>query len=405
MKTVALPRGLAPAVALVAAAGLAWGALAPATAQEATPGADEPTAVVYVDEDGNELARVTVDEIVDPVADAPDGVAPADGERLVLVPLTVENTGEEDLPLDPVTFLLRDEGGFLYGLDDDLQDALAEDAATPAAGGDDATESPFEAGDLAPGEEREGVIGFAVREEAELAQVIFVPETGRLLILANLEEEDGASVRRTRSRSAAQDDDEDVTATATPRSARATATSATTSAAAATTPTPAPVAEPTAPVAPTTEPEPAVEVTEEPTAEVAAEPTPEATTAPDADGDGVPDTEEGDTVDDPTATVTETAAETVVAVEVTAPASEPTVEPTVAPVVGADSDADGLSDDEETALGSDPADADTDADGLPDGDEAGTYGTSPVDGDSDGDGIADIDEVIGSAVPTATTAP
>jgi hypothetical protein len=47
----------------------------------------------------------------------------------------------------------------------------------------------------------------------------------------------------------------------------------------------------------------------------------------------------------------------------------------------ADSDDDGLTDDEEADIGTDPNDADSDDDGVGDGDEAGASG-----GDSDGDG-------------------
>jgi hypothetical protein len=58
-----------------------------------------------------------------------------------------------------------------------------------------------------------------------------------------------------------------------------------------------------------------------------------------------------------------------------------------------DSDGDGLTDDEEIALGTDPGNPDTDGDGLNDGDEVNTHGTDPLDTDTDGDGINDNDEI------------
>ncbi|MEQ8273996.1 MAG: DUF4215 domain-containing protein [Deltaproteobacteria bacterium] len=58
-----------------------------------------------------------------------------------------------------------------------------------------------------------------------------------------------------------------------------------------------------------------------------------------------------------------------------------------------DSDGDGLSDDQEVALGTDPTDADTDGDGIDDGDEIAA-GTNPTDADSDDDGIADGEEIV-----------
>ena len=57
-----------------------------------------------------------------------------------------------------------------------------------------------------------------------------------------------------------------------------------------------------------------------------------------------------------------------------------------------DSDGDGLTDDEEADIGTDPNDPDTDDDGLNDGDEV-DLGTDPLNPDTDGDGVNDGDEV------------
>lgn len=58
-----------------------------------------------------------------------------------------------------------------------------------------------------------------------------------------------------------------------------------------------------------------------------------------------------------------------------------------------DPDADGLTNAAEQAAGTDPRSADTDADGLGDGAEVLTYSTSPRRADSDADGLTDGDEV------------
>ena len=58
-----------------------------------------------------------------------------------------------------------------------------------------------------------------------------------------------------------------------------------------------------------------------------------------------------------------------------------------------DTDNDGLTDDEETVLGTDPLVADTDSDGLFDGDEVNTYGTDPLNPDTDAGGVSDGQEV------------
>jgi hypothetical protein len=81
----------------------------------------------------------------------------------------------------------------------------------------------------------------------------------------------------------------------------------------------------------------------------------------------------------PTATAPATAS--------TAPGS--TAPPTTAP----DRDGDGLSDDEESDLGTDPDNPDSEGDHVTDGDEVHVHGTDPLDNDSDDDFLTDGDEV------------
>jgi hypothetical protein len=73
----------------------------------------------------------------------------------------------------------------------------------------------------------------------------------------------------------------------------------------------------------------------------------------------------------------------------------PTPAPTEAPVdPGTDTDDDGLTDMEEAALGTDPANSDTDDDGISDGDEVNVWGSDPLNIDSDGDTLYDGGELI-----------
>ena len=58
-----------------------------------------------------------------------------------------------------------------------------------------------------------------------------------------------------------------------------------------------------------------------------------------------------------------------------------------------DTDEDGLTDEEEHDLGTDPGNPDSDADGLTDGDEVHVYETDPNNHDSDWDGLGDGEEV------------
>lgn len=433
---------IVPAVLAVLASVLALGGPRLGFAQEGTPEPDEPVVVPYVDEAGQEIARLLVEDVVDPLDEEAAGAEPDEDERFSVVVLTVANTGDVDLTFDPATILLRDDEGFLYGPDDELGTALGQAAATPTAGDTAAGEFvPFDDEDLAPDDARTGAVGFEVREDAELREVLFVPETGRLLVLAELAPDaDTAGLTA--------EEEETPTATA-PATATRSAPTAT--------------AEPTEEPEPTPEPEPTVapdpdtdedgltdgEEAELGTSETAADTDGDGVLdgeeivslgtdpfLPDTDGDGLDDADEAragtdgavaDTDGDGLGDADELNFETdpfvpdtdgdgildgpeviegtdplAVAVEETptaVPDVEPTAEPTAAVTDGTDSDGDGLSDAEEQALGSDPAAADSDADGLPDGDEVSVYGTSPLNGDTDGDGVPDITEVTGNSDP------
>ena len=58
-----------------------------------------------------------------------------------------------------------------------------------------------------------------------------------------------------------------------------------------------------------------------------------------------------------------------------------------------DTDSDGLTDAEESQLGTDPNNADSDSDGIPDGREVNALGSNPLDTDTDSDGLTDALEV------------
>ncbi len=68
-----------------------------------------------------------------------------------------------------------------------------------------------------------------------------------------------------------------------------------------------------------------------------------------------------------------------------------------------DPDNDGLTNDEEAALGTNPLKTDTDGDGLGDGEEVNTYHTNPLLKDSDGDGMDDDKEIACGTNPMVSS--
>jgi len=70
-------------------------------------------------------------------------------------------------------------------------------------------------------------------------------------------------------------------------------------------------------------------------------------------------------------------------------------------VVNSDADGDGLSNDQEQTLGTNPLCYDTDDDGLSDGDEVNIYATNPLLRDTDGDGVSDGQELAAGTNPNS----
>ncbi|MDP2709309.1 MAG: hypothetical protein Q8O93_04710 [bacterium] len=83
----------------------------------------------------------------------------------------------------------------------------------------------------------------------------------------------------------------------------------------------------------------------------------------------------------------------IISEEPAVPAEEITEPVVPAPAPPLDSDFDGLTDEEEAALGTNPNNPDSDGDGLTDREEVKVYGTDQLNADTDGDGYMDGDEV------------
>lgn len=172
-------------LAVLVALTLATGATAALAQDDATPAADssgamttgggDPAAgdeVQYVDEDGDEIAIASVTNVTDNFDDFDEFFTPDEGTRYIAFEIGVRSTGDE-LEVNPYDFSLLTSDGFLY-------------STAFVSREDDATPPELEDTEVEEGDAISGLIFFSVPEDAELDRLVWQPETGRLLILADL---------------------------------------------------------------------------------------------------------------------------------------------------------------------------------------------------------------------------
>ncbi len=151
-----------------------------AVAQDASPTAGGPggpavgTVVSWIGNEGTELAKVAVLEVVDPFQDYDPSSPPERGFHYVLMAVAIENTGTQPLNVDPGAFSLVDTDGFLtrsYGV---YRPAEALEASPD-----------LQYGELAPGSSIIGAVGFLVLNGTEIERIVFNPDSDRLLTLVD----------------------------------------------------------------------------------------------------------------------------------------------------------------------------------------------------------------------------
>lgn len=170
------------ALAVGASAGVtALGIESSSSAQEdkTTPIGTNPVgkpAIIYSSE-GDEAAKITILEIVDPFEDYADYGEPQQGERYVLLSTKIENTGKRPYEFEPYNFSVLDSLGRLYT----LGYVTRSDEST--------VENPdLEAASMLPKEEVRGALSYRVPEDAELVQSVytFYGDVQQLYLLAEL---------------------------------------------------------------------------------------------------------------------------------------------------------------------------------------------------------------------------
>lgn len=156
---------------------LATGIRAPAMARQATPAASgaSGSTVSVIGPEGTEIGQVTVTRLDNPFEAYDPGTPPHRGNHFVLVTVSVRNTGNRSLTVDPSQVFLQDADGFLYS----STTVRRSDQATAA-------EPDLTRQDVAPGGALSGIVGFELLNSAHLAAVLYQPANGQILVLANL---------------------------------------------------------------------------------------------------------------------------------------------------------------------------------------------------------------------------
>jgi hypothetical protein len=130
--------------------------------------------VSVVGPDGEETARVTVSEAIDPFQEYDPDSAPDTGSRYVVLNVTVENTGPRPLSLSVGDFLVRDTDGFLYRPNFFSRGPSEED------------EPDLGVLELPPGEQASGFVEFMLPAVGDPREFLWWPETNRLILVADL---------------------------------------------------------------------------------------------------------------------------------------------------------------------------------------------------------------------------
>jgi hypothetical protein len=125
---------------------------------------------------------VIVSDLEDPFEGLPEGAVPAEDARYLIMSVSFEATGDQPFDAAPSQLLLRDTDGFLW--------------AYTSVPREDATMPELQSQTLSPGNRISGIVGFQIPEDAELAELFWQPESGRLIRLVDFQAEGGAPLGR-----------------------------------------------------------------------------------------------------------------------------------------------------------------------------------------------------------------
>jgi hypothetical protein len=127
--------------------------------------------VTLYNTDYAEEAAVSTEDVVDNFDDLASGAKPQSGLKFVGVTVTFENTGEEAFTPAPASVFLGTTDGIFWAPESSIDRSADAIDETP-----DLTDDPID-----PGDSVTGFIGFQIPEDLEIAYVMYLPDTSRLI--------------------------------------------------------------------------------------------------------------------------------------------------------------------------------------------------------------------------------
>ena len=135
----------------------------------AGPAVGDP--VTYTWADGSSATLTT--PLIDPFTGHDPNYPPTEGTRFVVLQPVFDDTGQLPYYADPYDFAIRDVNGFIYGPASVYQ---PQGASIPF----------LESQTMSPGDRVSGYVAFTVPTDAQLGDILYYPESGRNVTLANL---------------------------------------------------------------------------------------------------------------------------------------------------------------------------------------------------------------------------
>jgi hypothetical protein len=158
------------AAALVLAVALLMAPGASAQSSPPTVGSE----VTFLDDAGVAHGTITVQDVADPFTDYDPSYPPQDGSRYVVLTVSFDaNTADQAFDTTPYNVKLRDTNGNMIN---------PGSVYRPA----DVTVPDLQPQTLAPGNRVSGVIGFIVPEDAQIDDILYLPQSYRFITLADL---------------------------------------------------------------------------------------------------------------------------------------------------------------------------------------------------------------------------